>query len=164
MRYIPQMLERLRRFKNLPAPGRTLFLRAAVLLPWVAVRLKLHGFQATNHSLQKTFGASQKPLREAGVLDSEAERAVLTARMVRAAARHGMREPSCLEESLVLAYLLRRQGIEAQLRIGVKKNIPKFEAHAWVECGGVALNETESLHDHYAPFEAEFTSLPPARS
>jgi len=157
LRCIPQMLERLRRFKNLPAPGRTLFLRAAVLLPWVAVRLRLHGFQATNHSLQKTFGVSQKPLREA-------ERAALTAQMVRAAARHGMRDPSCLEESLVLAYLLRRQGIEAQLRIGVKKNIPKFEAHAWVECGGVALNETESLHDHYAPFEAEFTSLPPARS
>ena len=164
MRCILPMWERLRRFKNLPAPGRALFLRAAVLLPWVAVRLKLQGFQATNQSLQKAFDALQKPFREMGVPDLAAERAALTARMVRAAARHGVRDPSCLEESLVLAYLLRRQGIEAQLRIGVKKNIPKFEAHAWVECGGVALNETESLHDHYAPFEAEFTSLPPARS
>lgn len=84
--------------------------------------------------------------------------------MVRAAARHGLGNPSCLEESLVLAYLLRGQGIEAQLRIGVKKNTPKFEAHAWVECAGAALNEAESLHDHYAPFEAEFTSMPPAQS
>jgi Transglutaminase-like superfamily len=46
----------------------------------------------------------------------------------------------------------------------VRKNVTKFEAHAWVECGGVALNESESLHDHYAPFEAEFSSMPPAQS
>jgi len=139
-------------------------LRATVLLPWVALRLKLQGFQATNQSLQRKFSVLQKPLWEIGVPELEAERVALTARMVRAAARHGLGNPSCLEESLVLAYLLRRQGIEAQLRIGVKKNIPKFEAHAWVECAGVALNEAESLHDHYAPFEAEFTSMPPAQS
>ena len=93
-----------------------------------------------------------------------AEQVALTARVVRAAARHGLGNPSCLEESLVLVYLLRRQGIDSQLRIGVKKNIPKFEAHAWVECGGVALNEVVALHDHYAPFEAEFTAIPPAQS
>jgi hypothetical protein len=136
-----------------------LFLRAAVLLPWVSVRLRLHGFQATNQSLQNAFrgiGGSE--------LGPTAEQAALTARMVRAAARHGLGNPSCLEESLVLVYLLRRQGIDSQLRIGVKKNIPKFEAHAWVECGGVALNEVASLHDHYAPFEAEFTGIPPAQS
>ncbi len=84
--------------------------------------------------------------------------------MVRAAARHGLGNPSCLEESLVLAHLLRRQGIASQLRIGVKKNMLKFEAHAWVECGGVALNESEALHDHYARFEAEFSASPPAQS
>ena len=153
------MWERLRRFRNLPAPGRALFLRAAVLLPWVSVRLRLHGFQATNQSLQNAFrgfGGSE--------LGHSAEQAALTARVVRAAARHGLGNPSCLEESLVLVYLLRRQGIDSQLRIGVKKDIPKFEAHAWVECGGVALNEAAALHDHYAPFEAEFTTIPPAQS
>ena len=158
------MWERLRRFSNLPAPGRALFLRAAVLLPWVAVRLKLQGFQATNQSLKNSFQASQQTPGKTGAPGLRTERARLTARMVRAAARHGLGNPSCLEESLVLAHLLRRQGIEAQLRIGVKKNIPKFEAHAWVECCGDALNEAESLHDHYAPFDEEFTSMPPAQS
>ena len=88
----------------------------------------------------------------------------MTARMVRAAARYGISNPSCLEESLVLLNFLSAQGIAARLRIGVRKNIPKFEAHAWVECGGVALNESESLHDHYAPFEAELFATPSARS
>jgi len=129
-----------------------------MLLPWVAVRLKLQGFQATKNSLKS-------PARNisAHKLDGMSERAALTARMVRAAARHGIGSPSCLEESLVLLHLLGMQGIEALLRIGVRKNVAKFEAHAWVECGGVALNESESLHDHFAPFEAEFSSMPPAR-
>ncbi len=153
------MWERLRRFNNLPAPARRIFLRAAVLLPWVALRLRLQGFQATKNSLQ----SSAKNV-STNNLGENLERAALTARMVRAAARHGIGNPSCLEESLVLLHLLSVQGIAAQLRIGVKKNTPKFEAHAWVECGGVALNESESLHDHYAPFEAEFSSMPPAQS
>src|SRR5215471_15751988 len=113
------MWERLRRFRNLPAPGRALFLRAAVLLPWISVRLRLHGFQTTNRSLQSAFqGIGEFEL------DPGLDRALLTARMVRAAARHGFGNPSCLEESMVLVYLLRRQGIDSQLRIGVKKNIP----------------------------------------
>src|SRR5689334_23689850 len=126
------MWERLRRFRDLPAPARGIFLRAAVLLPWVALKLKRSGFQAARKSLL------QGPAKESNTLN-EAEltrRAALTARMVRAAARHGMGSPSCLEESLVLLHLLQRQGLPAQLRIGVKKNAAKFEAHAWVEFGG----------------------------
>jgi hypothetical protein len=154
------MWERLRRFKNLPTPARTLFLRAAALLPWVALQLKMQGFQATKKSLQDLT----RELPTSPDANQSAERTALTARMVRAAARHGVGKPSCLEESLVLMHLLRRQGIASQLRIGVKKNVAKFEAHAWVECDGVALNESEALHDHYASFEAEFSSTPPAQS
>jgi hypothetical protein len=155
------MWERLRQFRHLPAPARALFLRAAALLPWVALRLKMQGFQATKDSLQDLTGKSSPTLLDP---NETAKRTALTARMVRAAARHGVGNPSCLEESLVLVHLLRKQGIASQLRIGVKKNIPKFEAHAWVECEGAALNESEALHDHYAPFEAEFSSNPPGQS
>jgi hypothetical protein len=155
------MWERLRRFRDLPAPARAIFLRAAALLPWVALRLKMQGFQVTKNSLQGFAAKLQITLLDP---NENAERVTLTARMVRAAARHGIGNPSCLEESLVLAHLLRRQGIASQLRIGIKKNIPKFEAHAWVECDGMALNESEALHDHYAPFEEEFSSIPPVQS
>ena len=154
------MWEQLRRFSNLSAAARVLFLRAVVLLPLVALRLRTQGFQSTKNLLQKPLDSSSFSQFDF----KNDERAALTARMVRAAARHGIGNPSCLEESLVLIHLLGKQGIASQLRIGVKKNIPKFEAHAWVECGGVALNESEALHDHYAPFEAKFSSIPPAQS
>ena len=123
-----------------------------MLFPWVALRLKVQGFQATKDWLQVSVRNNSSD-NSPGVSDP----ARLTARMVRAAARHGFGNPSCLEESLVLLKLLNEQRIAAQLRIGVKKNVPQFEAHAWVECEGIALNESEALHDHYAPFEAEFS-------
>lgn len=135
-------------------------MRAAVLLPWVALKLKRCGFQAARKSLLQGLAKESNHWNEAEL----ARHVALTARMVRAAALHGMGSPSCLEESLVLLHLLQRQGIAAQLRIGVKRNAARFEAHAWVECGGTALNETDALHDHYAPFEAEFSEPPRAES
>jgi hypothetical protein len=83
-----------------------------------------------------------------------------TCRMVKAAARHGIVRPSCLVESLALWYLLQRQGILARLRIGVRKLPEKFEAHAWVEYEGVALDQAEDVHEHYAAFDDGFSDLP----
>jgi hypothetical protein len=44
----------------------------------------------------------------------------------------------CLMRSLVLVVLLARRGIRSSLVIGVAPG-PTFDAHAWVESGGVAL-------------------------
>ena len=83
-------------------------------------------------------------------MPSAQERAALTARMVRAVWRSGIGHPNCLNASLALWWLLARQGIASDLRVGVRKDGEKFEAHAWVECGGAALNEPETRHQHYA--------------
>jgi len=88
---------------------------------------------------------------------SAPEQVLRTSRMVRAAARWATVGASCLEESLTLWHLLRQQGHAARLRIGVRKTAEKFEAHAWVEHEGVALNQIEELHRHYAAFESEFS-------
>src|ERR1051326_3385776 len=47
------MWNRVRRFSALPPEARRLFLRAAVMLPMVALSLKLRGFRATQEWLQK---------------------------------------------------------------------------------------------------------------
>lgn len=83
-----------------------------------------------------------------------------TCRMVKAAVHYGMGHPTCLEQALVLWYLLQGQGIPVRLRIGVRKLQEKFEAHAWVENEGVALSQVEEVHQHYAAFEGEFRELP----
>jgi len=84
----------------------------------------------------------------------------MTARMVRAAARYAPGS-TCLERSLAVWWLLARQGITAQLRIGVRTDEQKFSAHACVEYEGAALAEPETPHMHYAAFAEEFSGDEP---
>ena len=142
--------------------ARGLFLRAAVLLPFISVSLRLRGFRATQSSLQKRL-----PKALSGLSDKsngvQTEPANLTARMVRLAAHRTWGSPACLEQSLALWWLLGRQGIASSVRIGARKTDQKFEAHAWVECEGGALSEAEEPHQHYAAFDEAFPVLKVAK-
>ena len=57
----------------------------------------------------------------------------------------------CLEQSMALYVLLRRRGIAADLRLGVQPY--PFNAHAWVELNGVALNEEPEIISQFVPLE-----------
>jgi hypothetical protein len=149
------MLESLRRFSTLERPAQMLFLRALALLPLVSLSLKLSGFRRTRSLLQKTLSPPILPMDS----DSASKNVTLTAHMVNAADRRGLVHPSCLAKSLTLWWLLGRQGIASRLRIGIRKENGKLEAHAWVESNGIALNEPEEHHRHYAAFDAALASL-----
>jgi hypothetical protein len=151
------MWERLRRFSALERPAQELFLRAIVLLPLVALSLRWRGFRATQAALER-FLSKANPEPDAPLASKDA---ALTALMVNAADRHGLVHPSCLAKSLTLWWLLGRQGIPSHLRIGIRKEKEKFEAHAWVECDGAALNEPDEPHHHYSAFDGAFSSPPP---
>lgn len=148
------MWERFRRFRELDRLARENFLRAWVMLPLVALSLRWRGFRATQGSLRLlTQNSTQSPSNAIKV-------AAISARMVNAADRYGVVHPSCLAKALTLWWLLARQGIAGDLRIGIRKHNEKFEAHAWVEHQGAALNEPEEHHRHYSAFDAAFSSLP----
>jgi hypothetical protein len=145
------MWEPLRRFKGLDPRARGLFLRAAVLLPFISLSLRLRGFRATQSSLQKRLPRALTAISDQS-RRTQAESTALIARTVRSAAHRTWGSPACLEQSLALWWLLGRQGIASSVRIGTRKSEEKFEAHAWVECDGAALNEPEEAHKHYAAF------------
>jgi Transglutaminase-like superfamily len=151
------MWERLRRFSALERPAQELFLRAVVLLPLVALSLRWRGFRETRAALQR-FLSKANPQPDSALASRIA---AMTAHMVNAADRHGPVHPSCLAKSLTLWWLLGRQGIPSRLRIGIRKEKEKFEAHAWVERDGTALNEPEEPHHHYAAFDASLSVSPP---
>ena len=150
------MWERLRRFSALERPARKLFLRAIVLLPLVTLSLRWRGFRATQAALRR-FLPNAIPEPDAALASKEV---AIAAHMVNAADRHGLVHPSCLAKSLTLWWLLGRQGIPSHLRIGIRKEKEKFEAHAWVERDGAALNEPDEHHHHYAAFDAALSALP----
>jgi|SRR5690242_9346023 len=150
--FVPQMWDRLRRFRRWPRPARLMFLRAAVLLPLISLSLRVRGFAAT----QKWLRAARPEARANN--EKKVSNIAAAERAVRAAARYGLVRATCLERALAQRWLLGKEGVSAELRIGVRKTGEKFEAHAWVECAGQALDAGDS-HQHYAAFDAELSRL-----
>ncbi len=150
------MWKAFQRYRALDRESRKLFQRAAVLLALIVVSLRLRGFNKTKQSLDGllSFGA---PAKHSEHIPQALDR---SCRMVSAAAHYGPVRPTCLSESLALWFLLRHQDIPASLRIGVRKTATKFEAHAWVEFDGVALNQPDEHHRHYSAFDRAFSAAP----
>lgn len=140
-----------RKYCALPAGERGVVLCALILLPVVSKSLRLVGFNRTETFLNHLLPAGSLSQNPKPVQLMDAER---IAKLVRAAIRNGTSMPNCLSESMVLCLLLRRQGIGADLRIGVCKENGKFEAHAWVVFDGVTLNESNVPHERFAAFDA----------
>lgn len=67
--------------------------------------------------------------------------------------------PNCLLESLALVRLLRVHGHRALLEIGVRPAVWPFQAHAWVEIEGAAVDGAER-----EPREGRYRKLEPSRS
>lgn len=125
-----------------------MFFQSILLLPVVAISLRLAGFRKTYRWLDRPLAG--KALEEIGPVSQSVNRA----------AHHwpGF-NPTCLPRSLVLWHLLRRRGAPAQLRIGVTKEGEQLSAHAWVENEGQVINDRPDIAQRYAPIE--FLYLPP---
>jgi len=57
----------------------------------------------------------------------------------------------CLQRSFVTTYMLRKQGIGAQMVLGAQ-TMP-FKAHAWVEVEGRVINERSDVRAIYSVWE-----------
>lgn len=57
----------------------------------------------------------------------------------------------CLQRSFVTTYLLRKQGVKAQMVLGAQK-LP-FKAHAWTEVEGRAINERSNVQARYGVWD-----------
>jgi transglutaminase superfamily protein len=134
---------------------RRVVLRAAVMLPLTAAALRVLGFPRWRATLEKFLGHAALT---AGDSASQLALAREVARLAEKAERSGTRRPNCLERSMVLWFLLQRRGLPVELRIGARKQDARFEAHAWVELAGQVLNDSDSVHKHYARFDGPIAS------
>jgi len=76
------------------------------------------------------------------------------AQMVAVACRRHPVRSGCLPRTIVLWSLLRRRGIDADVRIGVRcGNEDEFHAHAWLEWNGEVLNDAAEVSNQYLPFK-----------
>ncbi len=123
---------------------------AAILLPATTAALKVFGYGRVERWSRQAVPLRRPKAGEAGT-------AATTARVVRIAAGRLPVPSRCLAQSIVLRTLLRAQGVDSQLRIGVRLAARDLSAHAWVEHAGRPLNDTADVAERYGPLP-----LPPA--
>lgn len=126
----------------------------------VTVSLALFGYRRTHAVL------SRWPRPRARSFSDESTRlarAKSVARIVNLAAGSGPVRATCLRRSLLLWWLLRRDGIETVVKVGVHRGGDgALDAHAWVEYLGLPLNDTDDVADRFIPFERDFGAPPEA--
>lgn len=149
----------MRKWRGLGPRERRALQTALVLLPVVGLALRVAGFKRVHAWLLPARAAGRPPGqgRPGGSGDLDAARQL--ARMVDIAGRRGIYQGNCLSRSLVLARLLERHGIPYALRIGVRKNGAALDAHAWLEHGGLPINDSPDVGQRFWPFEGDVANL-----
>ena len=114
------------------------FMTARALFLFVLIDLGLHffGFNGVYKAFVRWTRKMRRPVpegQEQQVLDRTLAGVVAATRL------YYRRQKDCLPKSLTIYYLVRKQGIPANLCIGVKK-FP-FAGHAWVEYGGRVVDD-----------------------
>ncbi|HEY2976128.1 MAG TPA: lasso peptide biosynthesis B2 protein [Pyrinomonadaceae bacterium] len=161
-------MQTLRRLFQLSARELWVLVQAAVLLPAVRcalrfvtiTRLQLFGVRTLTGSgpgspapMQSRQHNRETEARRVDLPLTTGRSPETIARMVRIAAEHGLYRAKCLEQSLVLRWLLQRQGIDARIVFGARKDDEQMQAHAWVEVNGVALSEDNGVYQDFAPLD-----------
>lgn len=138
---------KLRKWLALSWAERAIFLQSLLALPILALALRVAGFRRVYGFLLRSSpaaGAHHRPVSQQEVSG--------LARMVNAAANHGLVQATCLPRSLLAWWLLRRRGVISEIKIGVRVHQGQFEAHAWVQREGIVLNDRPDVGQRFAAF------------
>lgn len=141
-------MTRFEKWQGLLPGERRLLVLLALLLPLADVLIRLLGALRSVRMLgcfrPKTPVTHQLPQF------SEIEYAHRLAWLTGVAARHGLYRGTCLRQSLVLWWLLRRCGLPVELHIGSTLTAGRMDAHAWVTLGADVLNDSADVSTRYA--------------
>jgi len=128
-------------FGELPWRERWLLIQSALLLPLTAAALRVVPLRHLHHVVDRP---SVHPRR------TDMAWANRIAHMVAAAAAFGPYRASCLPQSLVLKFLLRRDGMRGELTYGVRRVDGHVTAHCWIELDGKPLIDSPEVRRRFA--------------
>lgn len=151
------MMERWRGLRKLRGEERYLALEATAALTATWAGLRLLGYRNWKNLLEWFLSPQRlgSDLTDLPLRASARQLAGLQERV----ARNFIFTVNCLDRSLTLWWRLRRRNYPAELRVGARKEAGRFEAHAWVELDGEALNDEGWAHRHFTPFEGSLSSM-----
>ena len=136
---------RLRRFRDISARERTLFLEAfaylalarlaILLLPcrWTTSWMGVKGCESP-----RDFGAGEEPVVRA------------VAGAILRASRYTPWRSLCLPQALTAKAMLRKRGIATTVYLGVARDQLSLKAHAWTRSGRVTVTGAAAAREHTA--------------
>jgi hypothetical protein len=146
------MRRKLVRLQALSAEQRVVVFSSLFLVPATQVSLHIRGFSRTARTLARWSRRSPVP--------SDPEAARECAEAVNLVAGRAVVGARCLGGSLVLWFILRRRGTDAELVIGA--DAPRrgeLAAHAWVEVAGVPVNDEPDVRERFGSFDLRLPRL-----
>ena len=143
-------IHRSQTFWSLKSAEREIAWAAARRLTATWLGLRVFGFRRWKGFVERRAERANGGTAQPRISEVSAKRIV---QLEEAAARNLPFKTNCLEQSLVLWPLLRRHGFRAELKFGARKDAGKFEAHAWVELDGEALNSDSEENRGFVPFD-----------
>ena len=143
------MMRQIRKYFTLPRADRRLLVQAMAMLPMLTLGLRLFGTRGCFVALKRITPMARSV---ANSETSARHRVARTEWLVRVASMHGPIQGNCLIQSLTIWWLLHRQGIPTELRIGVRKSHGRLEAHAWAEHDDQVVNDDPDIARRYSPF------------
>lgn len=147
------MVRASRKFWQLSQAERGLLLQALLLFPLTALGLHFLGFKRLYHGLTQSSSSILQQDRYQNSLPVEK-----IVNLVQIANRWGCYRGNCLQQSLVLWWLLRSQGYDSDLKIGVRRQAGEIEAHAWIEFQGEVLNDRADIQQVFSAFAQTITA------
>lgn len=144
-------LRRLKKIKALATDDWSILLASLLLLPAAALALRMKGYTWTRELLGTP---AKKRQNRYMTKENQLDQAQRIARLVTAAANHGVYRANCLKKSLVTQYLLHHKGIATELKIGVHNDLDVFNAHAWLEYKGHVLIDSSDIKELFTAFES----------
>jgi len=128
-----------------------IFTTAAIILPFVELRIRKYGLKPYAAALQSTSSGSQftKQSRTKDNVDDILKKSILIGQAARCSPIH----VRCLAKSIYLHGLLLREGIMSVVIIGVETPDSGFNAHAWLEVNGSVINDSDDCISNFTRIE-----------
>jgi hypothetical protein len=142
----------LRRLRSLSLAQWRVVALSLVLLPVIQFALRVRGFKWTARQLAARSDAAAQPPDLASACAAADAVAIVAGRRVVGA--------RCLGRSLLLWFLLRRRGTDAELVIGTAGAQGRaLPAHAWVEVDGRPVNDALDVRQRFGSFGVPLARL-----
>ena len=147
------LASRMRKLSGLSRRDWWVLVCSSLLVSTVWASLRMFGLPRTLE-----WAAAPRPSRQSS--DSLALLPASLGRLVNVAARYGPIRAACLVRSLVLIRILSGRGVAGTLQIGVRKGASsQLDAHAWVECHGIPVNDHPNVARDFAVFDTLDNSI-----